>query len=269
MQAKDATLPRRPSQAGAGASAARLPRGALDSPLHRPELFDRLQRGDHAIFRAMLREQQLFMAGDLIIRGGEQNGFVYRIRTGWALRVRGFADGRQQIVAILLPGELCGVTSIVTSRHDDAIECATPVTTNRASDADIRSLAEGEPDAALRLLFQLAESDRRLQTWLAALGRADAEERMAMFLIELRARLRRIGLAHRSFSLPLTQQQIGDHLGLTVVHVNRVLRRFRECGVLTLRNRTVVLHDPARLYGIAAPILDTFRTPDPGAHAAA
>jgi CRP/FNR family transcriptional regulator, anaerobic regulatory protein len=223
---------------------------------YRPELYERLKRGEAALFRLLMAEQQLFQAGDPIVRAGEPHEFVYRIRTGWAARVRSIPDGRRQLLAIYLPGDLCGVKCTFMTRQPDGVECLTPVTANRAAQQEIRRLADADPDVALRLMYQLAEDERRLDNWIASLGRGDAEERLATFLVEVRARLRRLGLAQASFSMPLTQQQIGDHLGLTVVHINRVLRRFRESGVVTLTKRNVIVHDPGKLAEIAAPMLD-------------
>jgi CRP/FNR family transcriptional regulator, anaerobic regulatory protein len=230
--------------------------GTAMYPLYRPELYERLKHGETEMLRLLMGEQQLFQAGDAVIRAGEPHDFVYRIRTGWAARVRTLPDGRRQILTIYLPGDLCGVKCMVMTRQPDGTECLTPVTANRAPQQEIRRLANQDPDVALRLMYQLAEDERRLDNWIASLGRGDAEERLATFLVEVRARLRRLGLAQASFSMPLTQQQIGDHLGLTVVHINRVLRRFRESGVVTLTKRNVIVHDLGKLAEIAAPMLD-------------
>ncbi len=228
----------------------------LAYPSYRPELYERLKRGETALFRLLMAEQQLLHAGDALIPAGEPHDFVYRIRTGWAARVRSIPDGRRQVLAIYLPGDLCGVKCTFMTRQADSVECLTSVTVNRAPQQEIRRHADQEPDVALRLMYQLADEERRLDNWIASLGRGDAEERLATFLVEVRARLRRLGLAHKNFSLPLTQQQIGDHLGLTVVHINRILRRFRESGIVTLTKRNVFVHDLAKLAEIAAPMLD-------------
>jgi CRP-like cAMP-binding protein len=231
--------------------------GTLTDPLFRPELRERLHRGEQILFRALTAsEPQLFQAGNTITPAGAAHDLVYRIRTGWAARVRNIPDGRRQILTIYLAGDLCGIKCTLMARQPDAIECLTPVTANRAPQKEIRRLADQDPDVALRLMYQLAEDDRRLDNWIASLGRGNAEERLATFIIELRARLRGLGLAQRSFSLPLTQQQISDHLGLTVVHVNRILRRFRESGILRLTRQNVFVQDAAKLAEIAAPMLD-------------
>jgi CRP-like cAMP-binding protein len=108
-------------------------------------------------------------------------------------------------------------------------------------------------------MFQLAEDERRLHSWVVALGRGDAAERIAAMLLDLRLRLRRIGLEPRkSFSFPLTQRDIADHLGITVVHTNRVVKRLRQEGLLVLSRGSAIIQDLAGLEAIARPMLDIF-----------
>jgi CRP/FNR family transcriptional regulator, anaerobic regulatory protein len=233
-------------------------------PLHRSEIYDELERGDLNILRAMLPSERLFDRGESILIGGEPHDYVYRIRTGWAARVRHIEDGRRQLITIFLPGDLCAVKCLLMNRQPDAIECVTPVTAHFIQQAELRTLARLDPDVALRLMFQLGEDERRLHNWVAVLGRGDADEAMATLMLDLRARLRLVGLANgNTFKLPMTQQQIGEHLGLTVVHVNRVLRRFRESGVLTVTKSIVTVHSSQKLRQLASPMLDVFEKTSP------
>jgi CRP/FNR family transcriptional regulator len=233
-------------------------------PLHRSEIYDELERGDLNILRTMLPKERLFARGESILVAGEPHEYLYRIRTGWAARVRQIEDGRRQLITIFLPGDLCAVKCLLMNRQPDAIECLTPVTAHFTDQAEMRAMARLDPDVALRLMFQLAEDERRLHSWVTVLGRGDADEAMATFMLDLRARLRMVGLANgATFKLPMLQQQIGEHLGLTVVHVNRVLRRFRENGVLTLAKGVVTVHSPEKLRQLAAPMLDVFEKSAP------
>jgi CRP-like cAMP-binding protein len=103
-----------------------------------------------------------------------------------------------------------------------------------------------------------------LHNWVIALGRGTAEERLATFFLELRARSLHLNLGSgRSFSVHLTQPQIADYLGLTPVHVNRTLREFRERGIMLLKGRVAVTQDLAALRRIAAPMLDVFELSAP------
>jgi CRP-like cAMP-binding protein len=119
-------------------------------------------------------------------------------------------------------------------------------------------------------MFQLAEDERRLHNWVAALGRGSADERIATLLLDLRGRLCWAGLAKGDgFQMPMTQQEIADHLGLTLVHVNRVLRRLREAGIVTVQRGVVTVNEMARLSRLAAPLQDIYErtTPEFGGHA--
>ena len=83
-------------------------------------------------------------------------------------------------------------------------------------------------------MFQLSDNERQVHNWLAALGRGRADQRIATLLLDLHGRLYRTGPANGDgFSIPITQDQIADHLELTRVHVNRVLRRLSDAGIAT------------------------------------
>ena len=97
-------------------------------------------------------------------------------------------------------------------------------------------------------MFQLAEDERRLHNWVAALSKGSADERIATLLLDLHGRLHHAGLANGdAFRMPMTQQEIGDHLGLTLVHVNRVLRRLREAGIVTVQRGMVWVEEMEQL----------------------
>jgi CRP-like cAMP-binding protein len=235
--------------------------GPGDFPLHRPELYEQLALGDRALLHAMAQhgETKVVSAHTRIIGSGEAHDRVYRVRTGWLMRTRSLEDGRRQIIGLFLPGDLVGLKCMLLRRQPDAVESLSEASLDSLDQANFRLFATTHADIALRVMFMLAEDERRLHNWVTALGRGSAEERLATMLLDLRLRLRRVGLAPRnSFRLPLTQQQIGDHLGITVVHVNRVLKHLRELGLVTIRNGTAAIRDLAGLERIARPMLDIF-----------
>ena len=94
---------------------------------------------------------------------------------------------------------------------------------------------------------------------MIALGRGSAIERIATLMLDFRGRLMQAGIGDGDrFHLPMTQEHIGDHLGLTLVHVNRTLKRLREDGILTVRSGLVQIHDVDALALYAAPMQDIF-----------
>jgi CRP/FNR family transcriptional regulator, anaerobic regulatory protein len=221
-------------------------------PPHRAELYDTLRRGDALLLHAAAADERLFRAGETVVAAGDPALSIYRLRTGWLCRSRLLADDRRQILGLILPGDVFGASALLDSRISETVECLTDATVNLVPRGRLETLAAREPAVALCLMAVLAEDVRRQHDWMVRLGRGTAEECIAALLIEMRTRVRRLGLlARNNFRLPLTQQQMGDCLGLTVVHVNRLLRRLREDGIVTIRGGMVMIEDAARLERIA------------------
>ena len=184
----------------------------------------------------------------MLVRTGEDSTAIYRLELGWVARTRKLCDSRRQIIFVFLPGDLMGVKSMLLERQPDSIECLTDVSVRTIDHRRLCELVAQDAAVAMRVMFQLAEDERRLHNWIAALGRGHADERIATLLLDLRGRLSRAGLeAEEGFRLPMTQQEIADHLGLTLVHVNRVPRRLREAGVVTVNRGAVTIDELTRL----------------------
>jgi CRP-like cAMP-binding protein len=114
------------------------------------------------------------------------------------------------------------------------------------------------------------EEERRLHSWVVGLGQGSAEERVALLLMDFRGRLITAGVLAEDalvYDMPLTQAELADHLGITAVHVNRVLKEFRDSGIVTVRDGHVSIMNLPVLAQRAAPLLDVYERADP-AHAA-
>jgi CRP/FNR family transcriptional regulator, anaerobic regulatory protein len=241
-----------------------MPNNFTEFPLHRPELLETLRRGDRLLTEAMSQDRKRSRKGDEIIRASERCDTIYRLEAGWVCRSRVLDDGRRSIVTVFLPGDLFGVKSMLSTEPPDAVVALSNVTALAIKHDRLQQLFAAEPSVALRLAFQLGEDERRLHNYLIALGRGNAEERIATMLLELHGRLLLAGITQNgAFQMPLTQQEIGDFTGLTLVHINRVLRRLRENGLATVDRRTVEIHDLPKLHRLALPILDTFQRTRP------
>ncbi len=235
--------------------------------LHRPEFDEALRRGDGKIAQIMTTQTRAFRAGESIIRQGTEHEFVYRLRTGWAARVRTLPDGRAQIILIFLPGDLFAVKSMAMALHPDEVIALSDVTCEHLDYRKLKSAFDQDSDIALRCLWQVMEEERRLHNWIVSLGQGNADERIAQMLLEFLGRLTRSGaLADRSreFRLPMTQEQMGNLLGITTVHVNRVLKRLREEKTAVIRGGVAQLLNITALKQMAAPIQDPFERDEPG-----
>jgi CRP/FNR family transcriptional regulator len=224
----------------------------------RPEIEDLSTRGEAALLAAMSPLPRPLRRGDLLMQMEEPHEFVYAVNTGWLARTRTMPDGRRQIIVIFLPGEFCGIKTVFMARQPDAIEALTPSSARRIHYQEVCTLAANDFAVAMHLARQLAEDERHLHNWNVRLGQATAEERVAALLLELRNRLLRLGVpAQEGYTLPLTQQQIADHVGLTTVHVNRVLRRFRARDMVSIRRGELTfLKNVGALEKLARPVQD-------------
>lgn len=169
---------------------------------------------------------------------------------GWAYRAHTLADGARQITDILLPGDLLGWSPIEPQDVEHEIR-----TSGRMQVAVLRrDVVTGRdiPSLQRRWEWVLDAEAQTLRSRLISLGRRDARGRVAHLMVELHDRLRQVGLVEGgAFTCPLTQEQLADVLGLTSVHVNRVLQRLRREGLVMFSSRRVVLPNLAGLHAVA------------------
>ena len=227
--------------------------------LHRPEFLGALERGEDKIATLTRSGEFRLAAGQTLIAAGTEHQYVYRLLQGWAARARSLADGRSQFILVFLPGDLFAVKSMFITCHTDAIVCLSDILVERIHYRILHDVYVKDGDVASRCIWQVMEEERRLHSWVTGLGQGSAEERLAMLLIDFRGRLilsRTIAADALSYEMPLTQSQLADHLGITAVHVNRVLRGFRESAVVTIRDGLVVITDLRKLTQHAAALLD-------------
>ena len=223
----------------------------------RPHIGEIVARGRRE-FTAALSEPRPLQRGDVLVAMGETHEFVYMVESGWLARSRTLPDARRQIIVTFLPGEFCGIKSIFMERQPDDIEALTEASVRRIHYQQACALAAQDFGIALLLAWQLALDERHLHNWTVRLGRANAEERLAALLLELRNRLWQLGVpAVDGYPLPLSQQQIADHVGLTPVHVSRVLRRFRELDMVSVnRGEVQFMSNVGQLEELARPVQD-------------
>ncbi|MBS7539089.1 Crp/Fnr family transcriptional regulator [Ancylobacter lacus] len=234
--------------------------------LHRPELLPALRRGEEKISRLFDRRLRRLAAGDTIVREEENHDYAYRLKRGWAGRVRTLPDGRSQIILVFLPGDLFAVKSMFVTRHPDVVRALSDCEIEQVDQRVLRDAFEQDSDVATRCTWQVIEEERRLHNSVVGLGRGAADERLAALFLEFRGRLVRAGVLDEkalSYELPMTQEQLGDLAGLSTVHVNRVLRAFRGNGLVVFRGRTVIINDFEALVRLAYPLFDTFEQSQP------
>jgi CRP/FNR family transcriptional regulator len=225
----------------------------------RPEIKNVLQCGKNELISAMSATPQVLRRGEILVHMDDLHEYVYLIESGWFSRNRQTPDGRRQLILILLPGDVCGIKGLFLIRQQDAIEAVTAASVRSIHHEQAYELALKDSAVAMYLAWRFAQDERRLHDWIVRLGRANAEERLASLLLELRNRLSLLGMTRSEgrYALPLTLQQIADHIGVTRVHVSRMLQRFRDSKLLTIeRNQVVFLENMEAVEELAQPVFD-------------
>lgn len=187
-----------------------------------------------------------------LVREGDQAEQIYILLEGWAGRYRTTRDGRRQIVGLALPGDVANLDALAFARPGFGVRMLTPGLVTSVPRHAARSLAAADVNIA-NAFTRLALMENAIQSqWAVGLGRKSAEQRLAHLLCELAVRI--TGNSSNdavSFELPLTQEQLADVLGLTSVHVNRMLKQLRGEGLVEMAARRVRLRDVPRLRELA------------------
>lgn len=154
---------------------------------------------------------------------------------------------KRAVLTFLLPGDFCGPHPDFDGVMDHSIGCLTPATVAEVPHHLLQECLCDAPDLT-KAISALFLSEIRIQRqWLANMCLA-ADRRMAHLLCELRSRLAQVGLANEhGFSLPLTQQELGEALGISTVHANRVIQHLKDLGLVRIMERRVMIADLAKL----------------------
>lgn len=217
-----------------------------------PTVYEDLVQGEREL-RQMFRDSpsKVLPAGTILIDPVRPSRSFYALRRGWACRTSVGPDGRRVIREVYVPGDLIGFGSALRTRPVAEVVALQPVTL-QAVDVGVVSGLLAQRTTATYLAWLIGEAHRRAGARADSLVRFNAQERLAEMLVDLHERLRHRELvAHGSFNLPMTQQQVADHLGLTVVHVSRTLRSLREEKIANIERRVVTIHDMERLQRLA------------------
>lgn len=177
---------------------------------------------------------------------------AYILLEGWVHNYKLTRDGGRQIISFPVAGDIIGLRSLILPVANYASSTLTDVTVcliprERLVDAMTRFT-----HIAASILWTQAHEEAITVEHLVSVGRRTAVERVAHLLVELIYRLKLSGLAHGwTYDCPLGQHELADALGLSVVHINRVLRQLREREIVTFRQNRVVIHDIAALRHVA------------------
>ena len=232
----------RPIPTRSGTSRVAAPEGSDNPLLTRLRLFAGLGEADlHAVDRLCLDRLQL-PARATALPPGKSAERLFVVLDGWACSYRLLADGRRQITQVMVPGDICNLEAMHLRRAAHAISTLTTCTLASVNPHLLRELAIGRQPVRDALAWLGAVDRAMLAERNACLGRRSAREHVAHLLCELLIRLTAVGRARgNGYVLPLTQEEMADVLGLTSVHVNRVIQGLRREGMIDYGGKDMVI----------------------------
>ena len=185
-----------------------------------------------------------FVAGVDLVHQGQIHSAAYILAEGWVCSYKILRDGTRQIVDFQIPGDFLGLRSVLLRTADHNIEPITPIEDSEVLESDLLNAFTANLRLATAVLWAASRDEAMVVEHLCGIGRRDALERTAHLLLELSVRLTLVSRGTREgFACPLTQYHLADALGLSAVHVNRVLRELRERDLLTFQKGKVTIHD--------------------------
>jgi CRP-like cAMP-binding protein len=214
--------------------------------------FAPLSDSDVSVLEGMCQREERFQTGTKIIVEGEMPRSAFVVTRGMACRYRIMPDGRRQILTILIPGDFFDLHGFLLKAMDHSIATVGPTRIAAIARETVMDLVQNHRRLGAALWWCAMQEQAMLRERIVALGRRSARGRLAYFLCELVWRQRAIGMTeNHAIRLPFRQTDLADALGLTSVHINRVLQGFRREGLLTLERQRLTLRGIEGLQAIS------------------
>lgn len=214
--------------------------------------FSELSDADAEVLDRLTAETETVEADADVIREGQRVDGVHVVVDGMLCRYSVLENGRRQITAFLVPGDMCDLHGFLLKEMDHSIAALTLSKVARISRQTVMEITDRHPALARALWWSTMVDEAVLRQWIVNVGRRTAYERTAHLIWELFLRLAVVGRTNAlSFRFPLTQQELADTLGMSIVHTNRTLQRLRSEGALAVANGFLTVRDADKLQAIA------------------
>jgi CRP-like cAMP-binding protein len=217
----------------------------MANPLIRKlEQRDRLSEEEKQVLENAIAKVREVGADDDIVKEGDRPSESSLLLEGFAARYKVLSNGRRQITDFHVVGDFVDLHSFLLKTMDHGIVALTRCRIGAVPHATLAEITEKYPHLA-RLLWLHTLIDSAIhREWLTAMGRRPANGHLAHLICEMYLRLKLVGEAEGdTIQLPVTQAELGDALGISNVHVNRVLQDLRGAGLISLRGKTLKVLD--------------------------
>ncbi|WP_243455851.1 Crp/Fnr family transcriptional regulator [Sphingosinicella sp. BN140058] len=205
---------------------------------------DVLSPEEERVFVESIAETREIAAHRQIVRAGTTLTHSILLLDGFACRYKDLADGERQIQELHIAGDYVDLHGFLLKTLDHNVGALSDVRIALVPHDALRAITEQQPHLARLLWFSTLLDAAIQRERILSIGRRNSLARIAHLICETFLRMKVAGLAGPDrYPLPITQTDIADACGLTAVHVNRMLRRLRDDGLMTFRAGEVVIHD--------------------------
>lgn len=224
----------------------------IEPLIKRLENFQPCTLDERCALKEILGPVKRLQRGQDVFRAYEKSTEVNVLLEGWATRYKMTKDGHVQTLAFLLPGDLCNIHVTLVDRMDHSLCAITPATFASITRENIEKLYASQPRLSRAFFWSMLVDESILREWLVNIGSRSASKRVAHLFCELLTRAWAAGLTDdHSLPFPITQQQLGDAMGITSVHTSRVLTYLRNEGLVCFHNHHLDILDWARIKSFA------------------
>lgn len=204
---------------------------------------------DHTAFMQEYKSGEMRIErGGSALEQGKASPYLFTVLEGVLLRYRTLEEGRRQIVNFMFPGDLIGLQGAFDESSSHGVEALLPAKLCIFPRAKFIELMREHPRLSYDVVWLCAKEETQLEEHIVALGQRSAKERVAYLAVWLLDRALATGVAGEDnhLALPITQAQIADVLGLSLVHTNRTLRALQREGLVNWRPGEICIPDMDR-----------------------
>jgi CRP-like cAMP-binding protein len=207
-----------------------------------------LDPGDREALLGLPHNVKKLAASAHIVRDGDVPEYCTLLLSGFAYRYKLTGEGGRQIISLHCAGEFLDLQNSFLGVADHSVQMLTEGELALMPVSVLQDLALTRPAIGRALWVDTLIDASIFREWVVNVGRRDSRARVAHLLCEFSLRLEAAGLAsNHSYELPMTQEQLADAVGLTSVHVNRVLKQLGEEGLIRRDRRSIVILDWNRM----------------------
>lgn len=224
----------------------------IESLLLNLESHDVVTEKERALLGDLVWRERRFLVDEDIVAEGSRPSYSTLLVDGFAARYKFMADGTRQITALHVAGDFVDLHAFLLKTMDHGIVAMSPCHVAFLDHSALKSISETQPHLSRLLWLDTVVDGAVHREWIVAMGRRSKKSHLAHLICELYVRLQVVRRTTRfRFHFPLTQLELADVLGISVVHLNKTLQVLRKEELFTWINQMITILDWTRLQELA------------------